>query len=195
MSGRRFWSAAAASAALIAAGLSLASDSNAAWSRPFTVARCECASGPAVAASPKRGTTLVWIDSATYKVAARRIAPDGSLRWKRTLGDGDYNVPGPWIAMGRSGTAVALWYEGADLHARRMTRHGRLGRIHRIGSSGTFPPRLDADIALDAAGNATITWPRSVTGAPAPDEIQVRARRLTVKGELGPTIDLPRETA
>jgi YD repeat-containing protein len=185
------------SLASAAATILLASSAEARWTPPSTLARvpplarCECFSGSALATSPRRGSTVAWIDPNTDDVIARRILRNGRFGRARILGNGDYSIQ-PAISMTRSGTTVALWYDDEGvLVARRMTRGGRLGRLHQIAP----PSTTDAGVGVDARGVATIVWDRVVNEPVAGNWYRilsstVQARRLTVKGELGPVVDL-----
>jgi YD repeat-containing protein len=171
------------------------------WTHPSTVTRCECFTGPVLANSPDRGATVVWLDANAGTVVARRILRNGRLGLRRTLGPGDYAAQPPAVSMTRSGTTVAVWYDSnGNLLGRRMTRGGKVGRLQWIA-----PPNRDeargenvagvATLGVDAAGVATIAWQRFVIEPDEPFPARYRSatiqvRRLNVKGELGPTMDV-----
>lgn len=184
--------------ALVGAGLGLTSVSEAAQTRPLTVARCQCGGeSPLLATSARHGSIIAWREGDKGdRLIARRIHRDGTLGRKRKLARWtDPITKDAWIAVGRSGAGVAVWEDnGGGISARRLTRRGKLGRIHRVArDSGTFNDSFDVDVGVDAAGNAAIVWARYLDSlgrdSPSPPTT-VRARRLTAKGELGPRIDL-----
>jgi hypothetical protein len=203
MNGRRFSTAATATIALVAATLGpAATDSEAKWTRPLTVARCDCLGFPVLTTSARWGSVVAWQDT-DGRLTARRIRRGGTLGRKHTLAKRAMELDDEWawIATGRSGASVAVWqaWEGdhaGGIRARRLTRRGKLGRIHRIAPTGPAGGGLDGGVAVDAAGNATIAWGAAVSyGAGSPDQrpappTTVRVRRLTAKGERAPTINL-----
>jgi hypothetical protein len=202
MNGRQFSTAATATIALVAATLgAAATDSEAKWTRPLTVARCDCLGFPVLTTSARGGSVVAWQDN-DGRLTARRIRRDGTLGRKHTLAKRavELNNEWAWIATGPSGASVAVWQEwdaddqAGGIRARRLTLRGKLGRIHRIAQTGPAGT-LDGAVAVDAAGNATIAWSGVPSLGGSPDHppaptTTVRARRLTVKGERGPPIHL-----
>jgi hypothetical protein len=150
-------------------------------------------SAPQLAGSPRNGATVAWKD-AGYSLIARRIRGNGTLgprrRFTTSLGPGD-----PAVAVGRSGTTVAVWSDGRQrIFARRMTPHGKLGRVHHLGRWSPAQSEVEFDIGLDSRGDATIVWstlPRESSQGTYFGGIGVHARRLNVSGRLEPRIDLP----
>jgi hypothetical protein len=171
------------------------------WSEPFTVtARCGCSGAPLIASSARHGSTVAWFQFVprleATEVWARRIRRDGSLAPKRKLGNGQPYASNGWIAAGPSGAMVLAWQsDDGGIHARRISPRGRIGRRHRVASRGGRD--VEIRVAVDARGNATIawagTWSLSSQGSLAPDPPNVHVRRLSAKGNLGQTIELPRE--
>jgi hypothetical protein len=104
----------------------------------------------------------------------------------------DLSLPGtlildPQVAVAPSGATVAAWVScaGSDAiaQARRIAADGTLGPILDLSQAGRRAD--DPDVAMDAAGNATVVW--SDRGQTGTEEI-VRARRITATGALEPTV-------
>jgi hypothetical protein len=203
MNGLRFSRGASFAVVLVTAVLGLSSASQAAWSPPRTVAHgfSDALGAPVLATSARHGATVAWLDGDLF---ARRISRDGVRGPRRRLARRIDKAPS--IAVTRSGGTVAVWSEDDALWARRLSPGGKLRRVQRItdpGGAGNYPPEINvavdaANVAVDAAGNATIVWARVVVrslGDPHnPFETisaTAHARRLTAKGKLGPVIDLP----
>jgi hypothetical protein len=203
MDGRRFSRKATATIALLAT-LGLANVSEAAWTPPFKVARCECSGYPVLTTSEWGGSIVAWQEW-DHALIARRIDRNGTLGWKRTLAErarllSADALDGGWIATGPSGATAMVWEDHPDfvatgyIRARRLTRRGKLGRIPRIGRD--VSGGIDPAVAVDDAGDATITWipiiaPSSQDQGPFRNIVQ--ARRLTARGGLGATLDLSRD--
>jgi hypothetical protein len=180
-------------------GLAFVSPGHAAQPPTSTVARCQCSSEPLLVTSGRHGSIVAWQEGYNDSLVARRIRRDGKLGRKRKLAGRTKTSSdeGAWLAAGPSGAAVAVWEDnGGGIRARRMTRSGKLGRIHQIAPSlddegGSKP---DADVAVNARGDATIVWSAASTYIGAlnpPSKNYVYARRLTARGRLGRTIVLP----
>lgn len=194
----RFPTGAMAMAALVVSGLAGPSASVKAWSRPMTVGRGADLSPPVLAASPSRGATVAWRRDFPGALVARRISPAGSLGAPRLLASRTSRA-GPWLALSRAGTTIAVWYDDKGfLLARRMARSGSIGRVVQVSpvpAVGDYG--LQASVAVDGAGNATIAWPRLVVRETDPYggveylSATVHARRLMANGRLSPVIDLP----
>ena len=184
--------------ALVAAGLPVAGSSEAAWSPPFTAARGASTElgTPLLATSARHGSTIAWRNLETGAIFARRIFRDGARGPTRKLGRTELFIKGPWIAVDPSGATVAVWYEQGLLRARRMSPRGKLQRAHLVTPPGMVGNHaLEAHVAVDAAGNATIVWPRvfareGSSGSELVRPSTVHARRLTAGGQLGPILDL-----
>lgn len=186
-------------AALCTSGLGYPSAAEAAQVPSMTVARCHCQNSPLLATSRRGGSIVAWQEGIYDALVARRIHRNGKLGRKRKLAGltKTSSAEGAWLAAGRSGAVVAVWEDKhGGIRARRMTRHGKLGRIHQIARSlvDDGPSELDADVAVDARGDATIVWSAVSTYIGRlipPSRNHVYARRLTARGRLGRTIVLP----
>jgi hypothetical protein len=93
------------------------------------------------------------------------------------------------VAVAPSGAAVVTWLArdgaAAVLQARRIEPDGARGPILDLSAAGRNP--ASPDVAIDAAGAATVVW--SDRGPTGTEEI-VRARRISAAGALERTIDL-----
>ena len=192
----------------VVGGLAFASAAQAGWSHPETVARA-LAQRPALAASPKHGATVAWVQNPPA-MTARRLGPGGELGPVKVFSDPVSDLDAtPQVAVAASGATVMVWSvwerdnstgeSTSTLFARRMSARGKLGPILEIAHQ----PDADSDsgvgeqVAMDAAGNATIVWNRIVTadsGLPHgtyPVSASVQIRRLDADGSLGPEVGIP----
>jgi hypothetical protein len=156
---------------------------------------------PLITTFARGGSIVAWQedDGRLSALRARRVHRDGTLGRRLTLAKRavPFSDEWEWIATGRAGATVAVWedpedVEGGGIRARRLSRRGKLGPVHRIAASTLGG--LDAAVAVDADGNATIAWsrvfhPSSQDTEPLPPTT-VHVRRLTAKGELGRTVTL-----
>jgi hypothetical protein len=197
-------------AALVVGALALASSAQAGWSESVTVAR-SLAMRPALAGSPSKGAAVAWLGDNPNVLTARRIGPRGGLGPVKAFSSPltDFFVA-PKVAIAESGAMVMVWSsfefdwdtgEGTStLFARRMSARGKLGPIRTIarlpddGEEG-----VGEQVAIDAAGNATIVWHRIVTattGLPHGEywvSARVRVRRFDADGSLGPVLGIPNQ--
>ncbi len=192
MSRKARWKAAVAAAVSVATWGSTAAGSEAAWSPPVTVVQGSFASlhDPQLAGSARNGATVAWRVAPYDTLIARRIRRNGTLGPRRRLSE----TVGS-ITVGPSGTTVAVWSdERRRILARRMTPHGKLGRVHRLGRWSASRSNVEIDVGLDARGNATIVWstlPFESSQGTTFDGIGLHARRLSVTGKLGRRIEVP----
>jgi hypothetical protein len=196
--------------AVLAAALGLVSTAEAGWSRPKMVARTPVQRS-ALAASPRQGASVAWVGQ-TRAMAARRTGPRGGLGPVKLFSDPLTDLEAsPQVAVAASGATVMVWsvwqsddgtgQRASTLFARRMSARGKLGPIRAIAHEPDFDSDdgIGQQVAMDAAGNATIAWQRVVTGdsgAPHGEytvSASVRIRRLAADGSLGPDIGIPTE--
>jgi hypothetical protein len=153
-----------------------------------------------LAVDPDGNAYYVWTarDSAGHEQLRTRVRfADGTLSPVQTLKTfrmGDF-IQGT-VGVGASGTAVYAWDQQYDdresdrLRARIRSPSGALGAVYDIGEGYLLEWGRDADLAVDASGNATFTW---VTGA-VPDDgwVHVFTRVLAANGSLGPVTEVSR---
>jgi hypothetical protein len=179
----------------------LAPHASAGWTSPFDLASAP-ATDVALATSPSRGAAVAWRDSLSGEAWVRRLDADGRLG-PPLLFSADANGSAPLIGLASSGAAVIVWSRfDSDgrytLLARRVTARGRLGRIRELGrGSDVLGEGLSPQLAVDAAGNATVIWNRR-RGYDVPHDLVVtrstlHLRRIDADGSLGPVVDLPAE--
>jgi hypothetical protein len=147
-----------------------------------------------VSASGASGSPQVAVDAAGNAIAvwevsgsaiqARRINADGTLGTIQDLA-APPNVSLPAIAVDPTGNATVAWqrFDGIDgiVQARRISPDGTLGPTQSLSLPGGLA--LDANVAVDAAGRATVVWGRvSGTGT------TIQARRIAADGTLDPTV-------
>jgi hypothetical protein len=185
--------------------LGFAAAAEASWTRPVTLARTSDDPRTVLAASPGPGAALAWVDDDPMAVTVRRIDRRGELGRARVVSPplDDLSVS-PNVAMDAVGRVVVSWsVSGLDstiIHARRMGPGGRLGPLHTIARLPYATAGGIEELAIDAAGNATIAWQLDTdfvddTRGPYPTRSTIQLRRLEADGTLGPIVELPSDGA
>lgn len=160
------------------------------WTSPLDITAASRDSGNGDVAVDASGTaTTVWSrnDGTHYVVQARRTAADGTLGPVVDLSAPGRNAGRARVAVDATGAATVVWSRDVTdslssnriIQARRIGADGALGPIHDL----TAPDRDNdaAQVAVDAAGRATIVWHRNFV---------IQTRQLGVDGDVGPTRDL-----
>ena len=144
------------------------------------------ASAPRVAAGAGGAALHTWQSNtpggATIKL--RRRAPDGSFSATQTI-SGPAASADHQIAVDPDGDAVIVWSRITEgkfvVEARRRAADGTLSPIKRLSAAAPTYSAVAPDVAVDAAGNAVVTW--TVMGNP----YYVQVRRRAVDGTLSAT--------
>jgi hypothetical protein len=154
-----------------------------------------------LAVDPDGNAYYVWTarDSAGREQVRTRVRfADGTLSPMQTLKTvGKTDFIQATVGVDASGTAVYAWDQRPNdegesdlLQARIRSPSGTLGDVYGIGEGYLLDWGRDADLAVDASGNATFTW---TTGA-VPDDgwVHVFTRVLAANGGLGPVTEVSR---
>jgi hypothetical protein len=141
----------------------------------------------------------VWTarDSAGREQLRTRVRfADGTLsrvQTLKTVANGDF-IRGT-VGVDASGTAAYAWDHRDDdrgdlLQARIRSPSGMLGPVRDIGTGYLLNWGNDANMAVDASGNATFAWTMGAT----PDDGWIHAftRVLAANGSLGPVREVSR---
>lgn len=138
---------------------------------------------PRVARGPAGSALHFWLSVEPGGVVARvrRRSADGTLGPVQTLSGA--GVPlAPEVAVDAQGNAVFVWLRTVDgkfvVEARRRAANGTLSAVKRVSSAAPTYSALNPDVAVDAAGNAVVTW---LVSAPT---AYVQLRRRAVDGTL-----------
>jgi hypothetical protein len=110
-------------------------------------------------------TTVVWLrptnEDPCFVMAARRSR--GAAKWTApALLDGNEGCTGPLVAMNRRGDTAATW-EGARFQGEypfviaAVRPAGKAWRVRRFSVPDPMASELGG-VAMDAAGNTTVTW-------------------------------------
>lgn len=164
------------------------------WSPPIVAAEGRVGTTADLAPLPNGGTIAVW-EGLGNELKTRRVLPR-RLGRILSLGRGG-EVEFRTVVTDPRGSAVVVWIDrDAALQAVRLTRNGRIGKARRIADpseTGAYG-RRHVDVAIDAAGTATIVWSHVRTTGVKGTEISAataHARTLTADGALSPIVDLP----
>jgi hypothetical protein len=119
---------------------------------------------PHVAIDPDGDAVVTWwrFDGSHDRVEARAISAAGVLGAIKTISKAGQNALAPQVALDADGDAVIAWQrsDGANerIQARTLSAAGVLDSIETLSEAGedAFDPRL----AVDADGNAVVTWVR-----------------------------------
>lgn len=116
-----------------------------------------------VAAAADGRAIAVWagVDAGTYRVKLRRRAADGSFGPVQTLSEGGVQGP-PKVALDADGNATVVWLRAVAgrtvVEARRRAVTGALSSVKRLSAAAPTYNTNGADVAVDPAGNATVSW-------------------------------------
>jgi hypothetical protein len=122
-------------------------------------------------------------------IAAFAAAAPAQAQWAAPIGlslPDSYDIE-PHVAVDPAGAATVVWADrsaASDMvRARRIAADGTVGAVLDISdpAEGTSDPQ----VAVDAAGNATVVWRSQLAGGE-----MVRARRITAAGALEPIMDV-----
>lgn len=164
--------------------------------------------------SPEHGAFVAWMGQDPRAMIGRRIGPRGAFGPTRVLSPVlpdplESPASSPRIAVAASGAALMVWslWESdnsldqgtSTLFARRIGARGKLGPIREIAHEPNVPRDggIDAQVALDAVGNATLVWNRVGWAGFGEDHGahfvsgSVQIRRLAADGSLGPEVGIP----
>ena len=110
-----------------------------------------------------RGLTTVvwprWTRRACYVMVARRSR--GAANWPKPASlDAGRNCGSPLVAMNGGGDTAATWYKRAGGHGSVEAAVRTAGGPWHVRTmpSSTDHGASEGNVALDAAGNATVTW-------------------------------------
>lgn len=136
---------------------------------------------PQLAVADDGDAVLAWFE-ADSRLYGRTLSAAGALGPIVPISDaGQPAYPGD-VAVDPAGNAVFTWYrsDGTDLRveARTLSAAGVLGAVQSISDAGQNA--LAPDVAVDAAGNAVMTWHR-FDGS----NDRIQARTLSATGILG----------
>ena len=139
---------------------------------------------PQVAVDRKGRAIVVWEEGTTEgRIRLRRRSAAGTFAPIQTLSATGQDSDNPRLAVHRGGAAFAVWRgdDGTDrrIQLRRRSASGTLGQIQTLSAAGQSA--LEADVAVDATGNAFVVWRRS-DGA----NERVQLRRRSASGNLSP---------
>lgn len=178
--------------ALTAAGGATAAQR--AWSPAMVVSDGRLATAVQLAPLPNGGAIAVW-EARGGELRTRRVLPRrlGTVLSLGRVGEIEFRT----VVANPRGRAVVVWLDrDGALQAVRLTANGRIGKVRRIASpsqTGDYPHR-HVDVAIDAAGTASVVWSRvSAAGAKGTEmgAATAHARTLTASGALSPIVDLP----
>ncbi len=158
--------------ALVALLLALPAVAEAAWSRP-TIASPETtlADNPHVAVDPAGEAVAVWLRlEGTYSIEASTRPPGDEWSAPVTLSPPTNSSVEPTVAITPSGEAIAVWQRGNGaptqlIQASTKTPGGSWSAPVNLSVGGQ--QAREPQIAVDAAGDATVVWERPDTsGSP-----------------------------
>jgi hypothetical protein len=160
------------------------------WSSPpFDLSAPGEGSRPQVAVDPAGNATVVWEGDPGGEpiIRARRIDAGGALGPVQDVSAAGEDAVDPRVVVDPFGNATVVW-TGVDsgdgtVHSRRITAAGTLDEIKDLSAPGGNA--FGAEVAVDAAGTATVAWTREDD----PGET-IQARRVDSAGVLSPIEDL-----
>jgi hypothetical protein len=130
----------------------------------------------AVEADGDAYVTWATFDGADQLIHGRRVDAGGNLGDVDTLSDDEQLAFNPRVALDGAGTPTVAWLcEDDSIELRRG-----MGDIAHVGTGDTL-----GDLAVDAAGNATVVWI-----GPSGSSRATYLRRLPATGAPGPINDL-----
>jgi hypothetical protein len=128
---------------------------------------------------------VVWerYNGVDNRIQVRRRTAAGGLSTVKNLSAAGQNAFNAQVAVDPNGNAVVAWewYDGAyfRIQARRRTAAGGLSTVKNLSAGGQHAS--NAQVAVDAKGNAMVVWTR-FDGA----KNRIQARRRSASGSLGP---------
>ena len=121
-------------------------------------------------------------DGANYRIQARARAANGALSPVQTLSGAGQDAGEPQVAIDADGDAVFAWtrLDGTNnrIQARGRTAAGSLSAVQTLSGAGQHAD--GAQVAVDADGDAVLTWQR-FDGT----DYRVQARARSSAGTLG----------
>jgi hypothetical protein len=166
-----------------AACLATAAAASAQWS-PFDLSAPSRGLYPQVAADSAGNALAVWeAESEDVGLWARRIDAGGVVGPILEISPAGVGAVYPQVAFDGAGNATVVWggFDGSEpiVQSRRITAAGALEDVKALSSLGE--DGRDPQVAVDAAGNATVVW----HGAGS----TIRGRRIDSGGALQRTIE------
>lgn len=132
--------------------------------------------------------TVVWVRpdaSGSPRVQSRTVAADMTLGGIRNLSKANTSASHVRVAANASGDKIVTWAQtdggGNRIWARVLSPDETVGPVRNFAIG--FFDNVDPDVAMDAAGNATIVW-KTLNAPPAG---LIYGRRMRTDGSLGLT--------
>lgn len=144
---------------------------------------------PQVATDGAGNAIAVWerSDGTSFRLQARRLPAAAPPAPAQTLSPSGHDAFSPGVAADASGDAIAVWVrsDGTDLRieARQLPAAGAPGPVLSLSPSGH--DAASPTVAIDADGDAIVTWYRS-DGT----NDRIEARQVSAAGALGPVLTL-----
>jgi microcompartment protein CcmK/EutM len=145
----------------------------------------ETAYEPRLAVDRDGAAVVVWerYNGIDNRIQVRRRTAAGGLSTVKNLSAAGQNAFNAQVAVDPNGNAVVVWdwYDGTHfrIQARRRTAAGGLSTVKNLSAAGQHAS--NAQVALDAKGNAVVVWTR-FDGA----KYRIQTRRRSASGSLGP---------
>jgi hypothetical protein len=144
---------------------------------------------PQVVIAPDRTAIFIWTrgDGTSIRVQAVARSATGELSDVRTLSPAGQHAFRPKVAVDAAGNAVFVWSrsDGTDLRIQTRARSaaGALSPVQTLSNPGS--DSHDADVAVDANGNAMFVWERAIRESADVTTGRVQARARSAAGTLG----------
>lgn len=129
------------------------------------------------------GAVVTWIRQSPFgAVQVRNLSAAGVLGPLQTLTGAGENPSSLEVAVNADGRSAFAWMGSTGVRARVRTAAGVLGPIRTMSEPSGSPPE-DPRVALDAAGNALVTWQQFgfLTN-------EIDARHVSAASVLGPSL-------
>lgn len=132
------------------------------WQFPVQISAGSCSSwAPSVAMDGTGGAIAVWYDSCNYAIHATRFQPATGWTSPTAIDQPYWLSINPKIAMNAGGTAVVTWeawdfVSAYHVFANRFVPGVGWGTAVRLSPSGNSTG--NANVAIDASGDAIVTW-------------------------------------
>jgi hypothetical protein len=139
---------------------------------------------PQIAIDSSSTAVITWYrnDGAHYRVQMRVRSVGGSLGVVQNVSPAGGNAQDPRVAMAPDGTAIFTWHrrDGANvarIQARARSASGEFSDVQTLSAAGQDASR--PRVAIDADGNAVVSWERS-DGT----DVRVQTRSRSAAGVL-----------
>ena len=135
------------------------------------------ASYPSVDMDANGNAVAVWLRGGVVQIAGRPAG--GSFAPGEDVSDSSVAASVPDLEVAANGTAIATWVRGGFAQAIVRQPNGSLGAPQTISGAGVraFAPCCRADIAMNARGDAVVSWDE--------DDQEVRATYRPAGGSFG----------